>query len=110
MKKSILGIASAATLLLPVLALAQVGTPPPSINLDLITLGNNIANAAWIIFTIIAVVMFIIAGILFLTARGNPEQVGQARNAFLWGVVGIVVAILAFTIITLTASVVSTGQ
>jgi RsiW-degrading membrane proteinase PrsW (M82 family) len=110
MKKIALSLATIGAIALPIIALAQIGGPTPKLDIDLTTFGLNIANAAWIIFTIIAVVMFVVAGVLFLTARGNPEQVQQARNAFLWGVVGVVVAILAFTIITLVTRVVSTGQ
>lgn len=111
MKKSILSLTTLASSVLPATALAQVGAAHPNITgLNLVAIGNNIANGAWIIFTIVAVIMFLIAGILFLTAAGNPEKVQQARNAFLWGVAGIVVAVIAFAIITIVTSVVTTGQ
>jgi hypothetical protein len=110
MKKNILSLAVIGAMALPIVALAQIGGDVPTIDLNLTDLGNNIASAAWIIFTIVAVVMFVVAGILFLTARGNPEQISTARNAFLWGVAGIVVGVLAFTIITLVTGVISTGR
>lgn len=108
--KLLLIILTATLSLSPVLAMAQVGGTPPTINLNLTQLGRNIAQAAWIIFTVVAVVCFIIAGILFLTAAGSPEKIQQARNAFLWGVAGIVVGVIAFTIITLVTSFVKTGN
>ena len=110
MKKIKLALFSFSALLLPMLATAQVGAPPPRVNLNLVQLGQNIANAAWIVFTVIAVIAFIVAGVLFLTAAGNPERIAQARNAFLWGVAGVVVGVIAFTIITLVTSFVTTGQ
>jgi len=99
MSKTKIALISSAALLLPIVALAQIGGQPPTISTDLTSLGNKIANATWIVFTVIAVIMFVVAGVLFLTARGQPEKVQEARGAFIWGVVGVVVAILAFTII-----------
>lgn len=100
MKKINLSLIALSALLLPVLAFAQIGGSPPTIDTDLTTLGNRIANAVWIVFTVIAVIMFVVAGVMFLTAGGNPEKVQAARSAFIWGVAGVVVAIIAFTIIT----------
>ena len=105
MKKIILSLIAVCILALPVLTLAQIGGSPPSISTDLTTLGNRIANAVWIVFTIIAVIMFVVAGIMFLTAAGNPEKIAQARNAFIWGIAGVVVAILAFTIINVVTKI-----
>jgi hypothetical protein len=105
MKKIALTLISIGAVVLPVLALAQIGGAPPTITTDLTGLGNKIANAVWIVFTIIAVICFVIAGILFLTAQGNPEKIQAARSAFLWGIVGVVVGILAFTIITVVKGI-----
>jgi hypothetical protein len=94
-------------LVLPVAALA-INNPVPnptgaqvsSIN-ELI---NNVLNGIWIVFGAIAVIMFIIAGVLFLAAQGNPEKVAQARQAFLWGVAGVVVGIIAYSIIAIVGT------
>ena len=82
--------------------LAQVGgTPPSSFSPNLTALGQTIINQVWIVFTIFAVICFVIAGILFLVSQGDPEKVTKARSAFLWGVAGVVVGVLAYTIIAL---------
>jgi hypothetical protein len=106
MKKIALSLATVAAIALPIITLAQIGGNPPAINASLVGIGQEIANASWIVFTIIAVVMFVFAGVRFLTAGGEPEKVAQARGAFMWGVAGIVVGILAFTIITVVTSVI----
>ena len=72
--------------------------------LSISSIGLGIANAAWIVFTIIAVVAFVIAGILFLTAFGETDKISKAKSAFIWGVVGIIVALLAFGITSLIRS------
>lgn len=82
-------------LALPVAALAQPTGKIGSID----ELAEKIGRAAWSVFGIVALICFIVAGILFLTAAGNPEKIQQARNAFLWGVAGVVVGILAYSII-----------
>ncbi len=97
MKKYIIGLILLGVLALPVAALAQ---PAHTIN-SLDQLAEKIKVAAWTVFGIIALICFIIAGILFLTAAGNPEKIQMARNAFLWGVAGVVVGILAYSIISI---------
>jgi hypothetical protein len=101
-KKIALSVATIASIVLPVIALAQIGgTPPSAFAPNLTSFGTVIVNQIWIIFTIVAVICFVVAGILFLTSGGNPEKVAAARSAFLWGVAGIVVGVLAYTIIAL---------
>jgi quinol-cytochrome oxidoreductase complex cytochrome b subunit len=36
-----------------------------------------------------------VAAILFLTAAGSPEKISQAKAALFWGIVGVVVALIA---------------
>ncbi len=105
MKKIVLGLLLLAVLALPVVTLAQIGGDPPTISTDLETIGEKIANAVWIVFTVIAVIMFVVAGILFITSQGSPEKIATARQALIWGVAGIVVAILAFVIITVVTNI-----
>lgn len=101
MKKIVSSLISLSLLVLPVMALAQVGGNPPAGGAVTLTdLGTKIVNAAWIVFTVFVVVCFVLAGILFLTASGDAEKVKTARNAFLWGVAGVVVGIIAYSIVT----------
>ena len=87
-------------LLLPIAVFAQ-----PSVNsLSLCSLIHSIENAAWIVFGGIAVICFVVAGILFLTAGGTPEKIQAARSAFLWGVAGVVVGIIAFSIVAIVGT------
>lgn len=46
------------------------------------------------------VIGFAIAGILYLTAAGDEGRIGQAKNAMVWSIVGVVVALLGVVIIT----------
>jgi hypothetical protein len=100
MKKIIVVLTLLAILALPVLALAQ---PSGTIG-SLSDLADKIKVALWTVFGIIALICFVIAGVLFMTAAGNPEKVAAARHAFLWGVAGVVVGILAYSIVSIVES------
>lgn len=59
---------------------------------------KNILNAAYLWAGIIAVVVIVIAGFLYVFSRGEAQQVARAKNAILGAVVGLVIIILAFAI------------
>ena len=65
---------------------------------------DDIESAIWIIFALIALICFVLAGILFLTAQGAPDKLQAAKSAFIWGVVGIIVGIVAYSIIAIVAN------
>ena len=108
--KLAISLISLSILLLPIAAVAQMS---PTANGGLVSntsitslgsLVNAIENAAGLVFGCIAVICFVVAGILFLTAGGAPEKIQAARSAFLWGVAGVVVGIIAFSIIAIVGS------
>jgi len=92
-------------LLIPVLVFAQPGVYITSLT----QVVNFIQRALWVIFGGLSVVAFVIAGMLFLFAQGDPEKVKVARTAFIWGVVGVVVGILAYSILAIVTTVMSGG-
>ena len=47
----------------------------------------------------VAVAMIVMGGISFATSQGDTSKVAKARNTVLYGVVGLVVALLAFAIV-----------
>ncbi|MEK7562088.1 MAG: hypothetical protein AAB509_00200 [Patescibacteria group bacterium] len=104
-QKIITGLVSLAILASPVLVFAQ----PNATSLTMCSLIQKIETLVWQAFGLIAVIAFVVAGILFLTAGGNPEKVAQARTAFLWGVAGVVVGIIAFSIIAIIGSGLNVG-
>ncbi len=59
---------------------------------------------AW--FVALAAVLFgLYSGVLFITAGGDEEKVTKAKNILLYAIVGIVVAILAFSIVSISKSI-----
>lgn len=51
------------------------------------------------ILLVIGVICFMYAGYLFLSAEGNPAQLERARNAILWGIIGLAIGILSKAIV-----------
>ena len=71
-------------------------------NISSITqLGVNISSIMWKIAAVVALVCFVLAGIMFMTAQGQPDKIETAKKAVIWGVVGIIVAIIAYSIINI---------
>ncbi|OGZ69451.1 MAG: hypothetical protein A3D44_03445 [Candidatus Staskawiczbacteria bacterium RIFCSPHIGHO2_02_FULL_42_22] len=101
MNKKIAYIVSAALLTLPLVTLADIDpgpAPSPNPGLAVVDIINKVLNFIWPIFVGFAVIMFVVAGFLFLTAAGEATKVASARQAILWGIIGVVVGILAFSI------------
>jgi len=58
-----------------------------------------VLSATWIIAVAFVIIMFIIAGFKFLTAQGDVNKVKEARDAVIWGVGGVIVILLSFSIL-----------
>jgi hypothetical protein len=99
-KKIILSLVLVSLVTLPFIAGAQPSAKIGSLD----QLVSTLESALWTIFGAVAVVMFVVAGILFLTASGDPEKIKSARNAAIWGVAGVVVGIMAYSIIEIVSS------
>jgi len=92
MKKIITGI-SIASLMLPVLALAQTASTAPDI--DLLQALDTLTNWLFTLLLIVAVIFLIIAAFTFISAQGDPEKVTKARNFVLYALIGVAVAVAA---------------
>lgn len=51
----------------------------------------------WIFWVVLVVsgIVIVAAGAMFMTAAGDPEKAGKARKVLTYGVIGLIVAILA---------------
>ena len=73
-------------------------------NSDLMSILTIIINVIVGVVGFVAVVMIIIGGISFATSQGDTARTTKARNTILYGVVGLVVALLAFAIVNFVLS------
>jgi len=60
---------------------------------------KNIVNGVLYIAGILAVVMVIIGGVRYTTSGGDQAAVTKAKNTILYGIVGLVISILAYAIV-----------
>ena len=99
-KKLIISSVLPAMLLLPMVALAFApgDIPNAAPNLSINDLVDVIFSIIWPVAVAFFIIMFIVAAFMFMSARGDPAGVEKARQAVIWGVVGVIVALLAFSI------------
>ncbi len=99
-KKLIIASTITTLLTLPLVILAFSPGPQPiqQQNLNINSLIQIVLDIIWPVAVAFFIVMFVIAGFQFASARGNPEAIASARNFVIFGVVGIAVAVLAFSI------------
>lgn len=102
-KNAFYGAVSSAIALAPALAHGQAyldtavkgGTPQGSIY----GIINQTMNWLLAILGFLGIIGFVIAGILYLTAAGDEDQIGKAKNAMMYSIIGVIVALLGFVII-----------
>ena len=66
---------------------------------DLMSILNLIINVALGVIGFVAVVMIIMGGIQYTTSSGDAAKVTKAKNTILYGIIGLVIALLAFAIV-----------
>ncbi len=68
-----------------------------------------IINVALTVLGLVAVVMVIMGGFNYMTSSGDTAKVTKARNTILYGVIGLVIALLAFAIVNFVLAEVFNG-
>lgn len=59
----------------------------------------NIINVIIGILGLVAVIVIIIGGINYMTSSGEAAKVKKAKDTILYGVIGLVICVLAFAIV-----------
>ena len=66
---------------------------------DLMGTLQTIINVALGLIGFVAVVMIIFGGFQYITSSGDAAKVTKAKNTIMYGVIGLVIALLAFAIV-----------
>ena len=69
----------------------------------------GIINAVIGILGLVAVVVVIIGGINYMTSSGDAGKVKKAKDTILYGVIGMVICVLAFAIVNFVISNIVAG-
>ena len=76
------------------------------------SIGALVSTAVgWIslVVGILAFIYLIYSGILYITAAGNPDQAKKGQQGIINAIIGVVICIFAYTIVSVIAKQVSTG-
>ena len=76
---------------------AQSGGTPNASIYDII---HTTMNYLLAILGFIAIVGFVIAGIMYLTAAGDEKRIGSAKSALMASIMGVIVALIGYVIVS----------
>ena len=62
-----------------------------------------VSNIAFTLIGAIFTIIVIIAGLKFITSSGKPEEIAKAKDTIIYASVGVVICILAVTIVSFVA-------
>lgn len=71
---------------------------------DLISDTNKIINVVIGVLGVVAVAVVIYGGFLFLTAQGDPGKIKKGKDSITWGIIGLMIALLSWSIINFVLS------
>ena len=77
----------------------QVGEGTYGDESTLATTVTNIVSAIIGVLGIVAVIVIIIGGVNYMTSSGDAGKVKKAKDTILYGVIGLVICVLAFAIV-----------
>ena len=66
---------------------------------------KNALNTVFLWVGIIAVIVIIIGGVNYMLSQGDPNKIKKAKDTILYGVIGLVVVLLAFAIVNFVLGV-----
>lgn len=61
---------------------------------------TNIIRGVISILGVVAVIVIVVAGQRYVVAQGDPGKITAARNMLIYAVIGLIIAILAFAIVS----------
>lgn len=110
LKKLIVSAITVMMLALPVVALAQVNIntiPGATFGLGTADLQSTVVKIIqWVLgfLGLIAVIMILYGGFIWMTAGGNEDKVATAKKIISAAVVGLIVVLVAWAIVTFVVS------
>lgn len=95
---------------IPIIALAQVSSPSDNIGgsvglgtANLKTVIVNVISLALSFVGLVSVVMIILGGFQWMVSAGNEERIARAKKTISGAIVGIIIVLLAWAIVTFVA-------
>lgn len=82
-----------------VLGWQGVNSTPASSALTLSQIATNVLDFLLSIVGILALIMLVVGGIMYLTAAGDEDRVDTGKNIVKWSIIGIVIALTSLIIV-----------
>ena len=76
-----------------------IKTVGPNDNNTLVDSVQGIINAIIAVLGIVAVLVIILGGVQYMTSSGDSAKVKKAKDTILYGVIGLIICVLAFAIV-----------
>ena len=106
-------LAAVALLVLPAVTGAQVQPVRPFAGTSMSGLVDSVIfliNALLVLAAIAATVYIIISGVRYMASQGDERELEQARRSLIYGVIGIIIVLLAVVIVNYFAVAVGGGD
>ena len=97
LKKAVVGAGLGLSLLLPLLAMAQVPGPIITSPADVSRIIAAVFNWLSGIILTVSLIMFFYAAILYMTAGASETTLTKSKTVLIYAIVGLAVAILTFS-------------
>jgi Type IV secretion system pilin len=78
----------------------HAATPNPTAFKDLGQVVSAVVNIVQVLLIMATTLYLLYAGLMFVTARGEPSKITAARDALLWGMVGAALILAARVLVT----------
>lgn len=80
--------------------------PQISLAVTIDSIFASIAQKVWLVALSIIVICWIITGILFLTALGDPSKLSTAKTALFMAIAGTIIVVLAYSAISIIGNLI----
>ena len=84
-------------------------SPLPKVANTVASQSNTVAvvlNLTFVILGSVAVLIMVLAGFRYITSSGKPEELAKAKDTIIYAAVGIIVCIMAVTIVSFVAGLI----
>lgn len=116
MKKMFMYAFAAMLVLAPVAVSAQWASSGSALTTGSGLQSNSVASILttilnWLLYllTAIAVIGFVVSGILYITAAGDEGKVEKAKNFMTYSIIGIIVALIGLVVVRTISNIIATS-
>lgn len=85
----------------------SVGMPLPLAGISLQGLAGRIIRTVLGLSGVVALIMFIYGGVMWMTAAGNEERLKKAKNTLVWSTIGLIGLFASYTLVSFVINALS---